>query len=68
LCALLQFPSTISNEDTAPQEFALQFWDDQKQANASLVIGIMGMLIGLKGNTVRACTLRLKTVLANQGW
>ncbi|KAF8806612.1 hypothetical protein BYT27DRAFT_7168071 [Phlegmacium glaucopus] len=53
LCALLQFPATIENDNVAPQEFALQFWDDQKQANTSLVIGIMGMLIGSKGNGPR---------------
>ncbi|KAF9550619.1 hypothetical protein CPC08DRAFT_674800, partial [Agrocybe pediades] len=50
LCALLQFPVSIEVHATAPQEFALQFWDDQKQTNTSLIIGIMGMLIGSKGH------------------
>jgi intracellular protein transport protein USO1 len=39
-------------QDPAPQEFALQFWDEQKHANATLVIDIMGMLLGSKGNPV----------------
>ncbi|KAF8190815.1 p115 like vesicle tethering protein [Pholiota molesta] len=52
LCSLLQFPVTLDVQTTAPQEFALQFWDDQKQRNTSLIIGIMGMLIGAKGHGV----------------
>ncbi|KDR75604.1 hypothetical protein GALMADRAFT_140233 [Galerina marginata CBS 339.88] len=51
LCALLQFPVSLDVDATAPQEFALQFWDDQKRANTSLIIGIMGMLIGSKGHS-----------------
>ena len=54
LCALLQFPQSIHIREPAPQEFALQFWDQQKLANSSLVIGIMGMLTGSKGTNV--CT------------
>ncbi|KAJ7099330.1 p115 like vesicle tethering protein [Mycena belliarum] len=51
LCTLLLFPPNLPMQEAAPQEFALQFWDDQKLSNASLVIGIMGMLIGSsKGN------------------
>ncbi|KAF8911555.1 p115 like vesicle tethering protein [Gymnopilus junonius] len=53
LCALLQFPVSLDVHTTAPQEFALQFWDEQKQANTSLIIGIMGMLIGSKGHSVQ---------------
>ncbi|KJA28783.1 hypothetical protein HYPSUDRAFT_33135 [Hypholoma sublateritium FD-334 SS-4] len=49
LCAFLQFPVVLDIQTTAPQEFALQFWDDQKQTNTALIIGIMGMLIGSKG-------------------
>ncbi|KAF8058707.1 p115 like vesicle tethering protein [Lyophyllum atratum] len=51
LCSLLLFPWNLQIRDAAPQEFALQFWDTQKQINASLVIGIMGMLIGSKGSS-----------------
>ncbi|KAH7912734.1 p115 like vesicle tethering protein [Hygrophoropsis aurantiaca] len=50
LLSLLLFPPTLQLQDAAPQEFALQFWDNQKVANVSLVIGIMGMLIGSKGS------------------
>ncbi|KAG1737831.1 p115 like vesicle tethering protein [Suillus paluster] len=50
LCSLLLFPSKLSLQDAPPQEFALQFWDSQKVANVSLVLGIMGMLVGSKGS------------------
>ncbi|KAG5653789.1 hypothetical protein H0H81_010459 [Sphagnurus paluster] len=50
LCSLLLFPPNLQIRDAAPQEFALQFWDVQKKTNASLVIGIMGMLISSKGS------------------
>ncbi|KAK7057792.1 p115 like vesicle tethering protein [Favolaschia claudopus] len=54
LCSLLLFPSNLPLHEAAPQEFALQFWDDQKVSNASLVVGIMGMLIGSsKGNSTQ---------------
>ncbi|KAJ7478630.1 p115 like vesicle tethering protein [Mycena galericulata] len=54
LCSLLLFPPNLAMHDAAPQEFALQFWDDQKLSNASLVIGIMGMLISSsKGNSTQ---------------
>jgi hypothetical protein len=52
LCSLLLFPPTLQLHDAAPQEFALQFWDNQKQSNAVLVVGIMGMLVGSKGSGV----------------
>ncbi|KAI6043506.1 p115 like vesicle tethering protein [Pisolithus marmoratus] len=51
LCSFLLFPSKLQPQDAPPQEFALQFWDPKKATNASLVIGIMGMLIGSKGTT-----------------
>ncbi|KAF5326594.1 hypothetical protein D9611_000259 [Ephemerocybe angulata] len=50
LSQLLQFPPVLRLTDMAPQEFALQFWDDQKSANASIVIGIMGIFVGSKGS------------------
>lgn len=53
LCKLLLFPPDLQIQDPAPQEFALQFWDDHKANNTSLVIGIIGMLIVSKGNNVR---------------
>ncbi|KAF8161793.1 p115 like vesicle tethering protein [Mycena galopus ATCC 62051] len=52
LCSLLLFPPNLPTHEAAPQEFALQFWDDQKLSNASLIVGIMGMLISSsKGNS-----------------
>ncbi|EGO26144.1 hypothetical protein SERLADRAFT_447399 [Serpula lacrymans var. lacrymans S7.9] len=51
LCSLLQFPPNLQIQDPVPQEFSLQFWDQQKLINVSLVIGIMGMLISSKGNS-----------------
>ncbi|TFK44963.1 p115 like vesicle tethering protein [Crucibulum laeve] len=51
LSSLLLFPTSIHIQEPAPQEFALQFWDEQKRVNASLVVGIMGMLISSKGNS-----------------
>ncbi|SJK98124.1 uncharacterized protein ARMOST_01383 [Armillaria ostoyae] len=51
LCTLLQFPPNIQYNDPAPQEFALQFWDQQKLSNASYVVAILGMLVGSKGNS-----------------
>ncbi|KAG1858516.1 p115 like vesicle tethering protein [Suillus subluteus] len=50
LCSLLLLPSNLSLQDSAPQDFALQFWDSQKVVNVSLVFGIMGMLVGSKGS------------------
>ncbi|CAA7260522.1 unnamed protein product [Cyclocybe aegerita] len=53
LCALLQFPVSLDVQQAAPQEFALQFWDDQKTANTRLIIGIIGMLVASKGYGVQ---------------
>ena len=53
LCKLLLFPPDPQIRDSAPQEFALQFWDDHKVDNTSLLIGIMGTLLTSKGNNVR---------------
>lgn len=43
---------TLPVDQSAPQEFALQFWDEQKKINTSAVIGIIGMLLGSKGHGV----------------
>ncbi|KAF7289233.1 hypothetical protein MIND_01384700 [Mycena indigotica] len=52
LCTLLLYPPNLPVDEKAPQEFALQYWDDQKTANASLIVAIMGMFIGSsKGNS-----------------
>ena len=52
LLSLLQFPVALSLDQAASQEFALQFWDDQKRVNASLILGVIGMLSALKGQGV----------------
>jgi hypothetical protein len=49
---LLLFPSNLPPSEPTPQEFALQFWAPQKTKNVSLVVGIIGMLIGSKGANV----------------
>ncbi|KAK7052866.1 Vesicle-mediated ER to Golgi transport protein [Paramarasmius palmivorus] len=48
LCSLLLFPPNLQIQEPTPQEFALQFWDDQKLANASAIVGIIGLLVGSK--------------------
>ncbi|KAG6856748.1 hypothetical protein H0H87_001092 [Tephrocybe sp. NHM501043] len=53
LCSLLLFPPNLQIRDAAPQEFALQFWDKPKQTNASLIIGVLGMLVGSKGGSAQ---------------
>ncbi|KIL68700.1 hypothetical protein M378DRAFT_8167 [Amanita muscaria Koide BX008] len=53
LCSLLFFPWKISDKDPAPQDFALQFWDEQKATNAALLLEIMGILVGSKGGNVQ---------------
>ena len=63
LCALLQFPISIDIQTTASQEFALQFWDDQKRANTSLILGIMGMLVASKGHGVSSITMEMRPFL-----
>ncbi|KAL0955683.1 hypothetical protein HGRIS_001907 [Hohenbuehelia grisea] len=50
LCTLLQFPPAMPFNEIAPQEFALQFWDDNKTANAAAVVRIIGMLLSTKAN------------------
>jgi hypothetical protein len=52
--------------DPAPQQFALQFWDVQKHANATWVLGIMGMLIGSKGSNVRTLLTDLLLVIIEE--
>ncbi|KAK7691928.1 hypothetical protein QCA50_005333 [Cerrena zonata] len=53
LPALLLFPPTLKPDQPVPQDFALQFWDSpHKPANASLVVGIVGMLVNSKGGSL----------------
>ncbi|KAK2463070.1 hypothetical protein APHAL10511_004725 [Amanita phalloides] len=53
LCSLLFFPWKMTDTDPTPQEFALQFWDEQKMTNTALVIDIMGILVGSKGGNAQ---------------
>ncbi|ORX35648.1 p115 like vesicle tethering protein [Kockovaella imperatae] len=46
---ILGFPAQLPLDVPAPDETALQFWPEQKIYNASLVIGIVRMLIGGPG-------------------
>jgi intracellular protein transport protein USO1 len=46
---LLLFPPSISPEQESPQEFALQFWDEAKLKNASLVVAIIGTMVRTPG-------------------
>ncbi|PVG02529.1 hypothetical protein CPB86DRAFT_697194 [Serendipita vermifera] len=41
---LLLFPPSIAADQESPQEFALQFWDEQKVKNSSFVIAIIGTM------------------------
>ena len=50
LPSILLYPSPVPPPDQpTPQEFSLQFWDNQKAANASLTISIIGNLSKGKG-------------------
>ncbi|KAH8827826.1 p115 like vesicle tethering protein [Flagelloscypha sp. PMI_526] len=53
LCHLLQYPATLALSEPTPQQFALQFWDDQKGVNAGVVVGILGMLVGSKASSAQ---------------
>lgn len=53
LLSLLFFPPNLPPDVPAPQEFALQFWDDPKLTNALAVVAIIGLLVGSKGSGVR---------------
>jgi hypothetical protein len=52
LLSLLQFPPDLPPQETAPQPFALQFWDELKERNASLVVGMIGLLVSSKAGKV----------------
>jgi hypothetical protein len=43
---MLLFPPSLAVDQETPQEFALQFWDAQKLKNASLVVSIIGIMVG----------------------
>jgi hypothetical protein len=49
LCSLLFFNPKVQPDQAAPQEFALQFWNEDKTTNAGLVVEAIGLLLGSKG-------------------
>ncbi|KAF5365978.1 hypothetical protein D9758_006671 [Tetrapyrgos nigripes] len=48
LPSLLLFPPNLPLSEPAPQPFALQFWDAQKENNVKCIIEIIGLLVGGK--------------------
>jgi hypothetical protein len=52
---ILGFPPHLESDAPSPDEFALQFWPEQKIYNAGLVLGLIRMLVGGPGgpNQVR---------------
>ena len=46
---ILGFPPQLGREDPSPDEFALQFWPEQKVYNAGLVLSLIRMLVGGPG-------------------
>ncbi|KAN0137791.1 Uso1 / p115 like vesicle tethering protein, head region domain containing protein [Lactarius tabidus] len=53
LCTLLFFNPNIQPAEAVPQEFALQFWNDEKATNAGLILEAIGLLLGSKGAGLR---------------
>nr|KAH9976319.1 p115 like vesicle tethering protein [Lactifluus volemus] len=53
LCSLLFFNSGVQPDQTVPQEFALQFWNEEKATNAGLILESIGLLLGSKGAGLR---------------
>ena len=49
LCTLLFFNPNIQPAEAVPQEFALQFWNDEKATNAGFILEAIGLLLGSKG-------------------
>jgi hypothetical protein len=49
LCSLLFFNPGVQPDQAVPQEFALQFWNEDKTTNAGLILEAIGLLLGSKG-------------------
>lgn len=49
LCRLLFFDPNVQPDQMVPQEFALQFWNEDKATNAGLILEAIGLLLGPKG-------------------
>ncbi|CAD6572881.1 MAG: hypothetical protein TREMPRED_000676, partial [Tremellales sp. Tagirdzhanova-0007] len=48
---ILGFPSSLAPEMPSPDDFALQFWPEQKVYNAGLVLSLIRMLVGGPGGS-----------------
>ncbi|KAH8980775.1 p115 like vesicle tethering protein [Lactarius hatsudake] len=53
LCTLLFFNPNVQPDESVPQEFALQFWNNDKATNAGLILEAIGLLLGSKGAGLR---------------
>jgi hypothetical protein len=61
---LLGFPSPPPPRDQpVPQEFNLQYWDQQRATNAGAVVNIMKMVAGGKGASTQVIDHHLSTTL-----
>jgi hypothetical protein len=49
LCKLLFFNPNIQPDQAVPQEFALQFWNEDKTTNVGLILEAISLLLGSKG-------------------
>ncbi|KAI0302467.1 p115 like vesicle tethering protein [Multifurca ochricompacta] len=69
LCSLLFFNPNLEPDQTVPQEFALQFWSEDKAINAGLILEAIGLLLGSKGAGLREgyafTRLLIETALAS---
>lgn len=59
---ILGFPAGLAPDAPSPDEFALQFWPEQKLYNAGLVLGLIRSLIGGPGGGNQV------SKLSNAGW
>jgi hypothetical protein len=65
LCSLLFFTPHVQPDQAVPQEFALQFWNEDKTTNAGLILEAIGLLLGSKGAGVGYNATLLKTLSVN---
>ena len=63
---VLGFPPSLAPDAPSPDEFALQYWPEQKIYNAGLVLGLLRMLIGGPGGGNQVCRPLVSLSLAEQ--
>src|SRR5579863_7734372 len=66
LCSLLFFDPKVQPDQGVPQEFALQFWNEDKTINAGLILEEIGLLLGSKGAGVGYSGLSLLNLVCEQ--